>query len=147
MSILIVRVYTLVWSLALLRKSVDLSLSERRVTQSLYNLVQQRRVKLLGPTRQEVLSGIREESQFVRTRDHLRGFTDIALDAGDYEEAARASNQCRRSGIIGSLVDLLMCSVALLHGWQVFTTDHNFAHYRIVLDIQLYSEFQNRPGH
>jgi predicted nucleic acid-binding protein len=142
-----VLVDTPVWSLALRRKAGDLSLSERRVTQSLYDLVQQRRVKLLGSTRQEVLSGIREESQFVRIRDHLRGFTDIALDAGDYEEAARESNHCRRSGIAGSPVDLLMCSVALRRGWQVFTTDHDFAHYRTVLGIQLYSESQNSPGH
>jgi predicted nucleic acid-binding protein len=142
-----VLVDTPVWALALRRKAGNLSLSERRVTQSLYDLVQQRRVKLLGSTRQEVLSGIREESQFVRIRDHLRGFTDVALDVVDYEEAARASNQCRRVGIAGSPVDLLMCSVALCHEWQVFTTDHDFAHYRTVLGVQLYSEFQNSPGH
>jgi hypothetical protein len=144
---MMVLVDTPVWSLALRRKAGDLSPAERRVTQSLYDLVQQRRVRLLGSTRQEVLSGIREESQFVRIRDHLRGFTNVALDADDYEEAARASNQCRRSGIAGSPVDLLMCSVALRHGWQVFTTDRDFAHYRTVLGIQLYSEFQNSPRH
>jgi predicted nucleic acid-binding protein len=134
-----VLVDTPVWSLSLRRRAIDLSPSERRVTQNLYDLVRQRRVKLLGPTRQEVLSGIREESQFLRIRDHLRGFTNVDLDAGDYEEAARASNECRRRGIAGSPVDLLMCVVALRHGWQVFTTDRDFAHYGRVINIQLYS--------
>jgi predicted nucleic acid-binding protein len=134
-----VLVDTPIWSLSLRRRAIDLSPSEQRIAKSLYDLVRQRRIRLLGPTRQEVLSGIREESQFLRIRDHLRGFTNVELDASDYEEAARASNQCRRSGIVSSPVDLLMCAVALRHGWQVFTTDHDFAHYRTVLNIQLYS--------
>ena len=134
-----VLVDTPVWSLSPRRRAINLSAPERRIAQSLYDLVRQRRVRLLGPTRQEVLSGIREESQFLRIRDHLRGFKNVELDASDYEEAARASNECRRSGIAGSPVDLLMCAVALRHGWQVFTTDHDFTRYRTVLNIQLYS--------
>ena len=134
-----VLVDTPVWSLSLRRRAIDLSPSERRVTQSLYDLVRHSRVKLLGPTRQEVLSGIREESQFLRIRDHLRGFANVELDASDYEEAARASKQCRRHGIAGSPVDLLMCAVALRHGWQVFTTDRDFARYAEVLPIELFA--------
>jgi predicted nucleic acid-binding protein len=134
-----VLVDTPVWSLALRRRTVDLSPAERRVAQNLYNLVRQHRVKLLGSTRQQVLSGIREESRFLRIRDHLRGFPNVELDASDYEEAARASNQCRRRGIAGSPVDLLMCAVCLRHGWLVFTTDRDFVGYGTVLNIQLYS--------
>jgi predicted nucleic acid-binding protein len=134
-----VLVDTPVWSLALRRRVIDLSPSERRLTQSLHDLVQQRRVQLLGSTRQEVLSGIRDESQFLRICDHLRGFINVGLDASDYEEAARATNQCRRAGIAGSPVDLLMCAVALRHGWEIFTTDRDFVNYRTVLNIQLFS--------
>ncbi len=134
-----VLVDTPIWSLSLRRKAIDLSSSERRVTQNLYHLVRQSRVKLLGSTRQEVLSGIREESQFLRIRDHLRGFPNVDLDVSDYEEAARASNECRRRGIAGSPVDLLMCAVALRHGWQIFTTDRDFAHYGKALNVQLFS--------
>src|SRR5882762_9868998 len=124
-----VLVDTPVWSLSLRRRAIDLSPPERRVTQNLYDLVRQSRVRLLGPTRQELLSGIREESQFLRIRDHLRGFANVELDASDYEGAARVSNRCRLRGIAGSPVDLLVCAVALRHGWQVFTTDRDFAHY------------------
>lgn len=134
-----VLVDTPIWSLSLRRRAIDLSSTERGITKSLSDLVRQRRVSLLGPTRQELLSGIREESQFLRIRDHLRGFPNIELDASDYENAAGATNQCRNSGIAGSPIDLLMCAVALRYGWPVFTTDRDFLHYRKVLNIQLYS--------
>lgn len=60
---------TPMWSLSPGRRATDLSPSERRMTKSLYDLVWQRRARLLGVTRQEVLSSIRDESQFVRIRD------------------------------------------------------------------------------
>lgn len=133
-----VLVDTPIWSLVLRRRVTDLSASEWRATEMFSGLVRQRQVRLLGPTRQEVLSGIRDESQFLRIRDHLRGFVNVELDASDYEEAAQASNRCRRNGIAGSPVDLLICAVALRYRWQIFTTDHDFERYRAVLDIRLY---------
>lgn len=133
-----VLVDTPVWSLSLRRKAIDLSQDERRVTKNLYHLVFQEEVRLLGSTRQEVLSGIREESAFLRVRDHLRGFENVELDESDYEEAARATNRCLRSGIAGSNADLLMCAVALRYDWQIFTTDRDFIHYRKVLPVQLF---------
>jgi predicted nucleic acid-binding protein len=118
---------------------MDLSPDERRITKSLYELVQHGQVRLLGSTRQEVLSGIREESTFRRIRDHMRDFPNVRLDASDYEEAARASNQCRRAGISGSPIDLLICVVALRHDWQIFTTDRDFGNYSSVLNVKLFS--------
>ena len=133
-----VLVDTAIWSLSLRRRATDLSPLERRLTRNLYELVQEYQVRLLGPIRQEVLSGIREESQFARVREHLRGYTDVELDSSDYEEAARASNLCRRSGVASSPVDCLMCAVALRYDWQIFTTDRDFIHYAKVLPIQLF---------
>ena len=132
-----VLVDTPIWSLALRRRAVDLSLSERRLTQILYELVRKRDVQLLGATRQEVLSGIREESQFRRIRDHLRGFPDVELDTTDYEEAARISNLCRQQGIADSTVDMMVCAAALRHNWEIFTTDRDFVHYARVVPLQL----------
>jgi len=129
---------TSVWSLALRRKTIDLSPHERRITKNLYELIHQEQVRLLGATRQEVLSGIREESMFMRIRDHLRGFRNVELDESDYEEAARATNQCVRKGITGSHVDLLMCAVAVRYGWQIFSSDRDFILYGKILPIQLF---------
>ena len=133
-----VLVDTPVWSLSLRRRAVDLSPADRRATQNLYDLVKHKRVRLLGSTRQEVLSGIRDETQFLRIRDHLRGFRDVELEANDYEEAAHAYNRCSRSGIAGSHTDFLICAVALRHGWQIFSTDRDFERYAGVVPIQLF---------
>jgi predicted nucleic acid-binding protein len=130
---------TPVWSLALRRKAADLAVQERHLTQLLYTLVDEGRVQLLGAVRQELLSGLREESQFRRLRDYLRDFPDVLVGTEDYEEAARASNQCRSAGIAASPVDMLMCAVAVRHGWEILTADRDFVHYRTILRINLFS--------
>jgi predicted nucleic acid-binding protein len=132
-----VLVDTPIWSLSLRRRSVDLSPREKLLTQALYGLVKTGQVQLLGSIRQEVLSGIREESQFRRVRDHLTDFPNVPTDANDYEEAARISNSCRRAGLAASPVDMLMCSVSLRHEWQIFTTDQDFENYRRVIPLRL----------
>jgi predicted nucleic acid-binding protein len=134
-----VLVDTPVWSLALRRRTVDLGSTERQLAQILYELVRQHRAQLLGATRQEVLSGIREESQFQRIREYLRDFPDVDQDVEDYEEAARISNDCRRSGIAGSPVDMLICAVSVRHDWEIFTTDRDFVHYARVIPLRLLS--------
>jgi predicted nucleic acid-binding protein len=130
---------TPIWSLALRRKDADLAPSERRVTQLLHQVVDEGRAQLLGPVRQELLSGLREDAQFRRLRDYLRDFPDVLLATGDYEEAARASSECRKAGIATTPVDMLICAVGLHHSWQIFSTDRDFSHFASVLPIQLFS--------
>jgi predicted nucleic acid-binding protein len=134
-----VLVDTPVWSLALRRKTADLAPSERRVVQLLHQIVEDGRAQLLGSVRQELLSGLREDAQFRRLRDYLRAFSDTDLATEDYEEAARASNECRKAGIASTPVDMLICAVGLHHGWQIFSTDRDFPRYAAVLPIQLLS--------
>jgi predicted nucleic acid-binding protein len=129
---------TPVWSLALRRKTADVAQGERRSVKLLHEIVEEGRAELLGPVRQELLSGLREEAQFRRLRDYLRDFPDTALAEEDYEEAARASNECRKAGIATTPVDMLICVVGLHQGWQVFTTDRDFSHYARVLPIQFF---------
>lgn len=134
-----VLVDTTIWSLSLRRRVVDLSLSEQRLTHALHQLIRVRDVQLLGATRQEVLSGIREESQFRRIRDHLRGFPNVELDSADYEDAARISNECRQRGIADSSVDMLLCAASLRRGWEIFTTDRDFIQYARVIPLRMFS--------
>jgi predicted nucleic acid-binding protein len=132
-----VLVDTPVWSLSLRRRAVDLSVDDGRLTQILYQLIQRGQIQLLGSTRQEVLTGIREESVFQRIQDHLGDFPDVELDKRDYEEAARISNLCRRAGVATSAIDMLMCSVSLRHGWDIFTTDRDFIQYQRIVRVRL----------
>jgi predicted nucleic acid-binding protein len=125
---------TSVWSLALRRaKRLDAS-APRELTE----LIQEGRVVMLGPVRQELLSGIKEKKQFEILRERLRAFPDLALESTDYEEAAVAFNQCRERGIQGSNTDFLICAAALRRDHAIFTTDGDFRHFARVLKLQLH---------
>jgi predicted nucleic acid-binding protein len=135
---MLVLVDTPIWSLALRRKDADLNSREQRFTQALRELIQDGRAQLVGPVRQELLSGLREEGSFKKLRDQLRAFEQASLGVADYEEAAQLNNQCRARGIDGSAIDFLICATALRRGWQVFTTDDDFLRYSTVFPLRLY---------
>ena len=135
---MMVLVDTSVWSLALRRKQSDLSSREQALKSALQELVVDGRAKIVGPVRQELLSGIRAEETFRRVRDALRAFDEPHLRVQDYEEAARMSNICRARGIAGSAIDFLICAIAHLRNWEVFTTDRDFARYSKLLPLRLY---------
>lgn len=94
---------------------------------------------MIGPIRQEILSGIRERGQYELVRDKLRRFIDLPISSEDYEEAATYYNRCRSKGIQGSSIDLLLCAIAARHDLALFTDDRDFESYRKVLPIRLYS--------
>lgn len=133
-----VLVDTSIWSLALRRQRARLSKPETGLVASLRELIQDGRARLIGPIRQELLSGVREPAQFEKLRDQLRAFSDEALTTGDHEQAAHWSNECRRRGVPGSGIDFLICSVAIARGWQVFTADTGFRAYGRAIPLQLH---------
>jgi predicted nucleic acid-binding protein len=110
---------TPVWSLALRRRKATLSQIDRRVVDEWSGLVSQFSVTLIGPIRQEVLSGIRDQAAFEKLRETLRAFEDIPLTSGLFEEAARCSNHCRAKGIAGSTIDFLICAASAQTGWAI----------------------------
>jgi predicted nucleic acid-binding protein len=134
---MIVVVDTPVWSLALRRSASDLNAAQSAHKQELAELVREGRVRLLGPVRQEVLSGIRDTAQFQRLREHLRAFPDEPLTTEDYEEAAAYGNRCRRAGIAGSAIDFLLCAAAARRKAAIFTTDNDFGRLVKHLSVQL----------
>ena len=115
---MMVLVDTPVWSLALRRRQSDLSPREQDLKSALRELVLDGRAQMVGPVRQELLSGIRAEETFRRVRDALRAFDEPQLAVQDYEEAARISNVCHARGIAGSAIDFLICAVAHLRNWE-----------------------------
>jgi predicted nucleic acid-binding protein len=137
---MMVLVDTPVWSLALRRRPEDLSYQEQQLTQALAELIREGRVQMLGPIRQELLSGIREEAQFRKLRDYLQAFPEQPLEAADYEEAAHMNNRCRTRGIAGSAVDFLICAAAHRRSWAILTTDRDFQNYASVLPVRLHTD-------
>lgn len=141
-----VLVDTCVWSLALRRPAAKLDLAESRTVDILRELVADNRAGLIGPIRQEILSGIREARTFNRLRDHLRAFEEQPIEIEEYEEAARCANQCRAAGIAGSSVNFLICAVALKREMVIFTTDRDFARFGSVLPIFLLERAVDAEG-
>jgi predicted nucleic acid-binding protein len=135
---MMVLVDTPVWSLALGRHPEHLSGSQQALADVLAELIREGRAQMLGAIRQELLSGIREEAQFKKIRDYLRAFHEPSLEAEDYEDAARMSNQCRSRGIAGSPVDFLICAAAHRRSWSILTTDRDFQSCATVLPLQLH---------
>jgi predicted nucleic acid-binding protein len=129
---------TSVWSLALRRKTESLNANEKNIVSELSELVREGRARLIGLIRQELLSGIKTTEQYEKLRLHLRSFPDEPIDTSDYEEAAKAGNRCRGKGIIVSIVDILICAVAIKRQWAIFTTDPDFTNYVKVLPISIH---------
>src|SRR5580693_8333095 len=117
---------TSVWSLALRRKHETLAGNERLLVTELSELIREGRAKVIGLVRQELLSGIKSNEQYEKLRLYLRAFPDDLLDISDFEEAAKAGNRCRATGIVVSIVDVLLRAVTVRRDWRFFTTDPDF---------------------
>ena len=127
---------TSIWSLALRRKKRQ-SFSELRILES---LIDNQRICMLGPIRQEILSGIKDSKQFVQLKDILSAFDDFSITTKDYERAAEFFNLCRSKGVQGSNMDYLICAVSSNNRFPIFTSDKDFEIYSKHLPITLMKE-------
>ena len=125
---------TPIWSSAFRRRDGTADFFRREMEK----LVVQGVVELIGPIRQELLSGIKERSKYEMVRERLRVFPDLAIETEDYEEAAGFFNLCRAKGIQGSSTDFLICAVAARNGLAIFTDDRDFVEYQKLIPIDLY---------
>jgi predicted nucleic acid-binding protein len=115
-----------VWSLAFRRKS---RAQRNVIVNELEDLVREMRVRMIGPIRQEILSGISEQKQFDLLKTRLRAFPDLHLEEEIFERAAEIFNVCRKAGIQGSNTDFLICAAAEQNDLAIFTTEQDFLRY------------------
>ena len=127
---------TSVWSLVLRRHAVHGNANDAVL--ALKDLISDARAMLIGPVRQELLSGIKEPAQFERLRNALAAFPDEPLTSQDYECAAGFFNTCEAKGIQGSHTDFLICAVAKQRNLPVFSLDQDFVHFSGCLSIGLF---------
>lgn len=128
-----VLVDTSVWSQALRRRSPR----HDGVVEVLRQLVEEGRAAILGPIRQELLSGIQHQAHYERLREALRAFPDEVIEREDYERAAAHFNTCRRKGVQASNTDFLICAVAERLGAPILTMDSDFNLLRRHLPVRL----------
>jgi hypothetical protein len=92
-------------------------------------------VEMLGPIRQELLSGAQPQERFAQLKEYLRFYPNLPLDEEDDENAAHYYNLCRRQGLQATATDLLICAVAVRHRLRIFTIDTDFDLYARHLPI------------
>jgi predicted nucleic acid-binding protein len=130
---------TSVWSQALRRSSSEsLSTAQERVVNVLKELIHDSRIAMLGPVRQELLSGVKTQKQFETLQQILSVFSDETLQKEDYEQASKNFNQCRQAGVQGSNTDFLICAVSMSRGWPIYSLDKDFLQYQKHLALKLY---------
>lgn len=105
------------------RSTAVLNREEESIHASLIEAIQDGRVAMIGPIRQEVLSGIKDEAQFVKLCAALGAFPDAELTTFHYEEAARLFNLCRSRGVECGATDILICTLAIQMQWSILTSD------------------------
>ena len=130
-----VLVDTCVWSLALRHKSPD-----NIIESKLKEIIEDARLAIIGPIRQEILSGISKASQFETLQKYLEPFEDILLNSNHFVKAAEFSNTCLKKGIQGSNTDYLICAVAYMENLQIFTVDKDFENYKKHLPVFLFEK-------
>ena len=129
-----VLVDTSVWSLALRRNE------QSEISRKLEDLILSSLVVMIGPIRQEVLSGISNENTFLKLKAKLKPFKDSIITTQDYETAAQFYNTCRKNGVQGSHIDFLICAVAHNNDLLIFTTDNDFDYFSKYLPIKLFQK-------
>lgn len=115
---------TCVWSLALRRrKGTTLSVEQQRMIAGLQRAIGENRAFIVGIVRQEVLSGVRDKSLFLKIQQLLAPFPDQDVIPTDYVEAARLYNVCLDRGVQCGSTDILLAAVAARRNFTVLTYD------------------------
>lgn len=124
---------TCIWSEALRKKNAKYI----EVVDKLTKIITENQAAIIGPIRQELLSGIKEKKMFSQLKERLSYFPDIELSGKDYEQAAEYFNLCQKKGVQGSNTDFLICSVSSRFEIPIFTLDKDFHVFQKILKIKL----------
>jgi len=128
---------TPVWSLVYRRKRA--TTSEQTIVNELRSCIEKDHAVMIGPVRQEVLSGMTDLNHMELLRTTLRAYEDLPLVVNDFERAAVMYSQCRAAGVQGSHTDFLICAASRRYDAPIFTTDRDFTHYAQHLGITLHT--------
>lgn len=129
-----VLVDTPIWSYALRSQKKEYQ-SE---IDALTSLIRDQRAIIIGPIRQEILSGYSDLRKYRIIKEKLSYLKNTPILDSDYELAAESSNKCRNKGVQGSHIDFLICAVASRIDIPIFTNDKDFEHYQKIISVKLF---------
>jgi predicted nucleic acid-binding protein len=126
---------TTIWSKYFRRKFHEKNIE---IINEMSKLIETQKIVIIGPIRQELLSGISNKNIFTRLKAKMRAFIDYKIKTADYELASEYYNICMKNGIQGSATDLLICAVSVRNKFEIFTEDGDFQKYKNYLPVKMY---------
>ena len=126
---------TPIWSKFVRKRNYD---KNREIIEKLTEIILNKQEVIIGPVRQELLSGMSNNENFLKLKQKMEAFKNEPIEDSDYERAADFSNICRQHGIQGSATDFLECAVSVRKNYKIFTEDNDFILYKQHLPIQLF---------
>jgi predicted nucleic acid-binding protein len=87
---------TSIWSKAFRRKKI--TSEDKNIVDRLTWVINEFMEVIIGPIRQELLSGISDETIFNDLKEKMKGFIDFPIETIDYELVSEYSNVCRKKG-------------------------------------------------
>ena len=121
-----------VWSEAFRKKG-----EKSACVSQLRELIEADEVVMIGPVRQEVLSGIKEKKKFETIRQLLKAFPSQPMDDSIYELAASFFNICRSKGIQGSHTDFLICACSVSWKVRILSKDQDYDQYAKCIPVDI----------
>jgi predicted nucleic acid-binding protein len=106
---------------------------ERR---ELDRLLAAQEVSIVGPVLAELLQGARRQQEFDALRRRLSALDYASETSQSWAMAGNLSYRLREGGATVGLVDLLIATLAIEHGHELYTLDRHFQH---IPGLQLYS--------
>jgi predicted nucleic acid-binding protein len=107
-------------------------------TEALIELIGKGAAIMIGPVRQEILSGVRYTVQFDRLKSALSAFPDEPVKSNDFVEAARICNKCLDAGIVIGNTTCLIGAIAIAREMKILTIDQEFQKLTSVVKVPLY---------
>ena len=81
---------------------------------------------ITGVIRQEILQGVRSETQLNKLKNYLSDFDSLEATSVVHEKAAVLFNRCREKGVSAHTIDCLIATLAMHHNYFLLTTDDDF---------------------
>lgn len=127
-----VLVDTCVWLKVLRTEKPDSELSKL-----MKDLIFDNRVVLIGPIFQEILSGIKNKTDFKTIAEMLCVFDHLSITKEICMKAAEYYHICKSHGMNGRHVDFLICATAEHYHCALLTVDADFKLFEKYLPIKI----------
>jgi predicted nucleic acid-binding protein len=127
---------TSVWSLLLVRKKPVSHPASKILAEK---IAEGAPISLTGIIYQEIIQGVRSETQQQRLKKYLLDFDFLEPTPAIHQQAAQLFIQCRGGGLSVHTIDVLIAVLALHFDCALLTTDNDFSLISGIVPLRLIS--------